>query len=527
LIVRLNHARVFSVCPALGFDAQRGHSMSYQVGVDLGSTFSAAAVCRSDSPAAELVPYLRTVLFVNRDGSIVVGDDAERRAVTDPQRVVRQFIRRIGDGVPILAGGTALPAEMLAARFVGRMLDTVAAQLNGPASRVTVTHPAGWGAHRVAALRDALPGTRFLPSPVAAVLAQSTRDRIPPGATVAVYDLGGTGFEASVVRRDTTEAFGLAGPAEDLEIGGLDLDESVFTHVTTALGPAWGRLDPADPAVRAAVLALRRGCTAAKEALSADTEVQIPVALPGVDTRVRLTRAEFEEAIRPAVEETVAALDRAITAAGVEPDAVLLTGGSARIPLLTQLVSERLGRPVSVAFDPKGIAAIGAALEARGPAVLPTRRLSPAPPVPVPPEPPLPVIIPPPPVGPPRADDSGRWLGLPRLAVAGAAATVLAVGVAGALTLLGNRARPSTSDADTGSSVTTRTVVVTETQTVPPGGARPPRPGTRKSEPTATSSTRTTSRPPDATTITKPPTSSKTTSTTTTSTTAAIQESTR
>jgi actin-like ATPase involved in cell morphogenesis len=526
LIVLLNHARAFSVCPAFGFDAQRGHSMSYQVGVDLGSTFSAVAVCRSDSPAAELVTYLRTVLFVNRDGSIVVGDEAERRATADPQRVVRQFIRRIGDGVPILAGDTPLPAEVLAARFVTRMLDTVAAHHGRPASRVTVTHPAGWGAHRVAALREALPGTRFLPSPVAAVLAQSTRDRIPPGATVAVYDLGGTGFEASVVRRDTTEAFGLAGPAEDLEIGGLDLDEAVFTHVTTALGPAWDRLDPADPAVRAAVSALRRGCTAAKEALSADTEVHIPVTLPGVDTRVRLTRAEFEEAIRPAVEETVAALSQAITAAAVEPDAILLTGGSARIPLLTQLVSERLGRPVSVASDPKGIAAIGAALEARGPAVAPTRRLLPARPA-APPEPALPVIIPPPPVGPPRADDSGRWFGLPRLAVAGVAATVLAVAVAGGLTLLGHKARPSTSDADTGDSVTTRTVVVTETQTVPPGGARPPqqRPGTRKSEPPGSSSTtRTTSRPAGSTTTAKPPTS---TSTTTTSTTAAIQESSR
>ncbi len=80
---------------------------------------------------------------------------------------------------------------------------------------------------------------------------------------------------------------------------------------------------------------------------------------------MRLHRSEFEAAIRPQVEETVDALRNAIASAGLVPaqlSAVLLVGGSSRIPLVGQLVSEQLGRPVAVDADPKNAIAMGAVL---------------------------------------------------------------------------------------------------------------------------------------------------------------------
>ncbi len=179
----------------------------------------------------------------------------------------------------------------------------------------------------------------------AAALAMT--DPVPVGRLVAVYDLGGTGLDATVLRRLPDGGYVPAGRPEELEVGGLDLDELVFDHVRAALGSAWDGLDPTDPAVLAGLGTLRRECTLAKESLSADTDVEIPVVLPGIDTRVRLARPEFEEMARPVIEETAATLQHAI--AGAPPAAVLLTGGSARIPLITQVVSARLGRPVTVA----------------------------------------------------------------------------------------------------------------------------------------------------------------------------------
>ena len=131
------------------------------------------------------------------------------------------------------------------------------------------------------------------------------------------------------------------------------------------LPEAFDGLDETDPAVLSAVAAVRRECTEAKEALSSDTEVSIPVLTPAAQGSVRLHRSEFEAMIRPQVEETVEALRRAIASAGLGPSqlsAVLLVGGSSRIPLVGQLVSEQLGRPVAVDADPKNAIAMGAVL---------------------------------------------------------------------------------------------------------------------------------------------------------------------
>jgi len=354
--------------------------MSYQVGVDLGAVWSAAAVSRPGRPAPEILPlqersaFMPSVVFANADGSLLVGQEAQRQAANDPGRVIRLFKRRIGDGTPLRVGDLAITADEVAARFVGKVLD-VAKRVGSPVTRVAVAHPAGWGPHRLVSLRAALAAqgmgaALLIPDSVAAVVAHSNSQQLDPGALVAVYDFGGGSFTASVVRLLRGGRFTLAGRPEELDVGGLDLDEAVFEHVQQALGQAWEALDPTDPQVLAGVAELRRQCVAAKEALSADTDVQIPVRLPGIETDVLLARAEFEEMIRPAVDETVAALHNAIRSAAVEPAelaAVLLIGGSSVIPLITQEVSAQLGQAVTLAADSKGIVALGAALAARTP----------------------------------------------------------------------------------------------------------------------------------------------------------------
>lgn len=329
--------------------------MHYQIGLDLGSTRTATATCREVPRLESVTP---TVVFANTDGSLVIGEEAERRASTDPSRVARRFLRRVGDPTPLRLGGTTLSADVLTARFVTTLL----APHNG---QVAIAYPAAWGPHRLESLRGAgLSDVLFVPAPQAAAVAYDERARLEPGSVVATYDLGGGGFEAAVVRK-LADSWALAGRPEDAEVGGLDFDEAVFAHVVESL--EWDSLDTGNPVVLAAVADLRRACTAAKEQLSSDTEVRIPVAVPGISVReVRLTRAEFEEMIRPALAETTTALVRALQNAGVAPNelaAVLLVGGSARIPLVTQEVSALLGRSVTPAFE--GMVAVGAALSAR------------------------------------------------------------------------------------------------------------------------------------------------------------------
>jgi actin-like ATPase involved in cell morphogenesis len=350
--------------------------MSYQVGIDLGSTSAVAAVCRGGG-RAQVVPLegragtVPAVVYVGTNGELLVGEAAERHALTDPGRVVRELTRRIGDGTPLLVGHEPVAAEELAARFLARLVDDVARREGGVAAGVAVTHPAAWGPHRVGSLQAALAthglGSALLvPEPVAAAAGYAGTTRVEPGAALGVYDLGGGRFDAAVARRCGT-TFELAGTPEAIErFGGADLDEVVFSHVRGALGDAWETLDAADPDVLAAVAELRRQCTAAKEALSHDTEVLVPVTLPGMRTPVRLGRAEFEEMIRPAIEETVEAMRLAVDGAGVEPAALVLVGGSSRIPLVPQLLGEAFGRDVATPADPEGAVALGAALVGGG-----------------------------------------------------------------------------------------------------------------------------------------------------------------
>ncbi|MGH3549024.1 MAG: Hsp70 family protein, partial [Pseudonocardiaceae bacterium] len=350
--------------------------MSYWLGIDVGTTFTAAAVCRRGSGVPEVVALgtrstaVSSVVFLGPDGQVVVGEAAERRAVTDPDRVVREFKRRIGDEVPMVVGGRAHSAPEIAARVLGWVIERVARREGGPAAGIVLTHPAGWGPYKLstmtAAVRAAgLASVTFRTEPEAAAASYALAQRVGLGSTIAVYDLGGGTFDAAVVRKTGAASWRVLGVPEGLDaLGGADFDDVIMGHVLAAV-PALARLDPEDPAVLAAMAGLRRECTEAKEALSSDTEVTIPVLAPGVVSRVRLVRAEFEEMIRPRVVQTVEALRRALRSADVEPgdlDAVLLVGGSSRVPLVAQLVSAELGRPVAIDADPKAAIALGAAL---------------------------------------------------------------------------------------------------------------------------------------------------------------------
>jgi molecular chaperone DnaK len=353
--------------------------MGYWLGIDAGSTFTAAAVCRGDGERwgpPEVVALgarsaaVSSVVYLDDGGQVVVGEAAERRVVTDPDRVVRGFKRRIGDDVPIVVGGVAYAAPEIAAMVIRWVVEQVAAREGAPAAGIVLTHPAAWGAYKVEVMERALgavglPQIRFCPEPEAAAAGYAMQERIEPGRTVAVYDLGGGTFDAAVVRKIDASGFCVLGQPQGLEqLGGVDFDDAVFGHVLAAV-PALAELDSEDPAVLAATTALRRECIEAKEALSADTEVTIPVLAPGIQSQVRLVRAEFEDMIRAQVGDTVQALRRTLQSAQLEPeelDVVLLVGGSSRVPLVAQLVSAELGRPVAVDADPKAAIALGAAL---------------------------------------------------------------------------------------------------------------------------------------------------------------------
>ena len=345
--------------------------MSYGLGVDLGTTFTAAAVAEGGrvrmvnlGQRAAAVPSLVAITAADQ---ILIGEAAQGRAVAEPDRVVREFKRRVGDRTPLLAGRDA---SALMALLAAGVLDIVTAREGAPPSVVAVTHPANWRSYKTDLLVEAfaaagLSHVRTTTEPEAAATHYATNERVDDGDVVAVYDLGGGTFDAAVLRREG-DRFTILGVPEGVDhLGGIDFDAAVRTYVNRAVNGAIDAADANDDAVAAALAGLHRDCVEAKETLSADTEAVVPVRLPGLFTEIRITRREFERMIRPTLTESISAMRRALRAAGVGPDqlsAVLLVGGSSRIPLVAQLVGAELGRPVAVDAHPKHAVAMGAAL---------------------------------------------------------------------------------------------------------------------------------------------------------------------
>jgi len=352
--------------------------MSYQLGVDLGTTYTAAAVHREGRGSiVELggrTSTIPSVVFLREDQTILTGEAAERRAASDPERLAREFKRRVGDPTPILLGGTPYSADMLMSKLLRWVVDHVTQREGAAPDSIAVTHPANWGQFKTDLLSQAIRNADIedavsLTEPEAAAIYYSSLERVEVGTVLGVYDLGGGTFDAAVLRK-TADGFEIMGHPEGIErLGGIDFDESVFAHVRRSLDGMLEELDPDDPTAMAAVTRLRREIVDAKEALSGDTEASIPVMLPNVQTDVRITRAEFESMIKPSLVDTISAMKRAIRGAGVEPEdvnAILLVGGSSRIPLVAQMVGAEIGRPVALDVHPKHAIALGAAMVASG-----------------------------------------------------------------------------------------------------------------------------------------------------------------
>ncbi len=345
----------------------------YHLGVDLGTTFTAAAVERDGIVRMATLglrhPEIPSVLAVI-DHEVLIGGAAERRALNRPGSIAREFKRRIGDPTPIIVAGTPWSAEALTGRLLAHVLNHVKETEGAPPDTVVVTHPANWHEFKLDRLRQAMllagcENGELIPEPVAAARNYAAQGRISPGQHIAVFDFGGGTFDAAVLRATDNHSFVLLGEPKGLEqLGGVDLDEAVLAHVLASTGIDLSGLEDTIEN-RRAVSRLRLDCREAKESLSSDTAAYVPVMLPGIHTEIRLTRVEFETMIRQPLIDATTVMRSTIESADLavsDIDAVLLVGGSSRIPLVSQVIGEQLALPVLSDAHPKHMVASGAAL---------------------------------------------------------------------------------------------------------------------------------------------------------------------
>jgi len=351
----------------------------------------------------------------------VVGTDARERAVEFPRvtvgsvkRLMGRSVRDAAADVPylpyeVVAGHRSMAAvaiptpsgvprvltpQEVSADVLRAVRARAEAALGVPVRRAVVTVPAYFDDAQRQATRDAgrlagLEVVRIVSEPTAAALAYglgSAQRTWSQPATVAVYDLGGGTFDVSILRitpaqnDDAPAIFQVLATDGDTRLGGDDADHQL---VALFLGEMRDQLDLDLPhedtggvarALAALPPATRRALAGfaqdVKHRLSeADTaSVAIDAGDAGVYERT-VTRAQFESLIAPWVRRTIAACERALAAAADKPggdhvDAVVLVGGSTRIPAVRDAVASFFGLEPYTALDPDRVVALGAAAQA-------------------------------------------------------------------------------------------------------------------------------------------------------------------
>lgn len=295
------------------------------------------------------------------------------------------FVDRVGDPVPMVAqDGSQHRPEVLLTEALDGLARSAA---NGaPVSEVAVTVPAHWRAPVVDSLRTALqskPGLSRSPlvsDATAALTALRSNPGLPSAGVIVLCDFGGSGTSITLVDAAAKDA-PIGETVRVPDFSGDHIDQAILTKVVAGIFEA-SDADPSGTAMVGSLTRLRDECRRAKERLSDETATAIIVDLPGLESTVRMTRMELDDLIAGPMAEFLAALADTLERNRVplaSISAVATVGGGARIPLITQRLSEQLRAKVVTTLHPQLTAAEGVALIAHRSQIVETATtLSPA-----------------------------------------------------------------------------------------------------------------------------------------------------
>lgn len=298
-------------------------------------------------------------------GSSTVKVVADSGASVDRYRPVDpELAARVGTSVPLVRPSsrgvtTELPHEAYV-RELARALDGITG------TAVTVVVPDWWSRHAHTMVERTLQARASVPvvlesAAVAAVRSAAGAQALP--ATVAVLDVGAESSSVAVVADTDTDPHVVGRPTVLTGRGGREFDRRLIRHTVDWLAATGHELAVDDAEAREIADKLAADLRNAKEQLSTRPSVSLSSAVTGSDTELRIVRSEFDEVVGDTVQAIVGMVRSSVANCdAAEPvGAVLLAGGGAAVPLLSQLISAELGLPVVLDDDPATLAVRGAA----------------------------------------------------------------------------------------------------------------------------------------------------------------------
>ena len=362
------------------------------VGIDLGTTNSLIAIVRPDTqqPIAlreidglTLVP---SIVHFDEFGNPIVGSLAKEHLVSAPERTIYSVKRLMGKSykdvsdhagffsykvidddtdslVKIQVNDKFYSPIELSADILRELKHRAEHILKTPVTKAVITVPAYFNDAQRQATRDAgrragLDVLRIINEPTAASLAYGLGVNPDEEKVIAVYDLGGGTFDVSILRI-TNGIFEVLSTHGDTYLGGDDMDRAIVQHWQGQIG----LLEQEVNNDKALSQTLRLAAEEAKRILSSASSYESIVA----GKQVSLSRGELNSLIKPLVDRTINSCKNALSDAALQAsdiDAVVLVGGSTRVPFVKESVKNFFGQEVHDQLNPDEVVALGAAVQA-------------------------------------------------------------------------------------------------------------------------------------------------------------------
>ncbi|HIF97979.1 MAG TPA: molecular chaperone DnaK [Myxococcales bacterium] len=367
------------------------------IGIDLGTTNSVVAVMEGGQPTVianeEGGRTTPSVVGFSDDGERLVGAIAKRQSVTNPQNTIYSIKRFVGrrlaevpeeirlvpytvvsgkdDSVAVEIDGKTITPQEISAMTLAKLKASAEAHLGSEVTAAVITVPAYFNDSQRQATKDAgkiagLDVKRIINEPTAAALAYGLDKK--EDEKIAVYDFGGGTFDVSIleVGENVVEVKSTNG---DTHLGGDNLDQRVIEYLVDEFKKDQGIDLTQDPM---AIQRLREAAEKAKMELSTAQASDINLPYITADQTgpkhltLKLTRAKFEQLVDDLVERTLEPCRQALKDAGLtgaEINEVVLVGGSTRVPLVRQRVTELFGQEPNQTVNPDEVVAVGAAIQ--------------------------------------------------------------------------------------------------------------------------------------------------------------------
>ncbi len=368
------------------------------VGIDLGTTNSLIAIIHPDTRKAialkehdssSLVP---SVIYFDKQNNVLVGNEAKEFLINEPERTIFSAKRLLGKNyddikanaaffsykiidedsnkpVKIKVGDTFYSPVDLSALILKELKKRAEHILKTPVNKAVITVPAYFNDAQRQATRDAgklagLDVLRIINEPTAASLAYGlgTPSNSPEGGgtekTIAVYDLGGGTFDVSILKLNGG-VFEVLSTNGDTYLGGDDFDNAIVQFWQKKITISDDELQND----KSLAQAIRLKAEEAKKYLSSNENFVAEIG----NRKIEISKAQFNEIILPLIERTIHCCKNAMKDAGLqknEIDEVIMVGGSTRVPLVNETVSNYFGKAVNDSVNPDEVVALGAAIQA-------------------------------------------------------------------------------------------------------------------------------------------------------------------